>query len=87
ATLVGIWATKYQVYNRLVLADKNIKMNLVAFVFIPFILLFILILGVRIIVSVFRFPYLLFSWVIGLFSVDKQERFAYIVADITLENN
>ncbi|MDE4942854.1 heme biosynthesis protein HemY, partial [Francisella tularensis subsp. holarctica] len=40
-----------------------------------------------IIVSVFWFHYLLFSWVIVLFSVDKQERFAYIVADITLENN
>ncbi|AJI46155.1 heme biosynthesis protein HemY [Francisella tularensis subsp. novicida] len=87
ATLVGIWATKYHGYIMLVLADKTIKMNLVAFVFITFILLFILILGVRIIVSVFRFPYLLFSWVIGLFSVDKQERFADIVADITLENN
>ncbi|MDE5005117.1 heme biosynthesis protein HemY, partial [Francisella tularensis subsp. holarctica] len=33
------------------------------------------------------FPYLLFSWFIGLFSFDKQERFADIVADITLENN
>lgn len=56
ATLVGIWATKYHGYIMLVLADKTIKMNLVAFVFITFILLFILILGVRIIVSVLGFP-------------------------------
>ncbi|MDE4949133.1 heme biosynthesis protein HemY, partial [Francisella tularensis subsp. holarctica] len=52
ATLVGILATKYHGYIMLVLADKNIKMKLVAFVFITFILLFILILCVRIIVSV-----------------------------------
>ncbi|APC91157.1 MULTISPECIES: heme biosynthesis HemY N-terminal domain-containing protein [Francisella] len=87
ATLVGIWATKYHGYIMLVLADKTIKMNLVAFVFIVFILLFILILSVRIVRLAFKFPYLLFSWFIGLFSVDKQEKFAELVADIALENN
>ena len=90
ATLVGIWATKYHGYIMLVLADKTIKMNLVAFLFIAFIVLFILILGVRIVRSVrsaFKFPYLLFSWIIGLFSVDKQEKFADLVADMALENN
>ncbi|ALB01396.1 membrane protein [Francisella persica ATCC VR-331] len=87
ATLVGIWATKYHGYIMLVLADKTIKMNLVTFVFIAFIVLFMLILGVRIFRSAFRFPYLLFSWIIGLFSVDKQEKFVDIVADMALENN
>ncbi|APD50880.1 hypothetical protein [Francisella hispaniensis] len=87
ATLVGIWATKYHGYIMLVLADKTIKMNLVAFVFIAFILLFILVLCIRIVRSAFKFPYLLFSWVIGLFSVDKHERFTDLVADMTLENN
>ncbi|MBK2356916.1 heme biosynthesis protein HemY [Francisella hispaniensis] len=87
ATLVGIWATKYHGYIMLVLADKTIKMNLVAFVFIAFILLFILVLCIRIVRSAFKFPYLLFSWIIGLFSVDKHERFTDLVADITLENN
>ncbi|AEE26735.1 membrane protein [Francisella hispaniensis] len=87
ATLVGIWATNYHGYIMLVLADKTIKMNLVAFVFIAFILLFILVLCIRIVRSAFKFPYLLFSWVIGLFSVDKHERFTDLVADITLENN
>ena len=87
ATLVGIWATKYHGYIMLVLADKTIKMNLVAFVFIAFILLFILVLCIRVVRSAFKFSYLLFSWVIGLFSVDKHERFTDLVADITLENN
>ncbi len=87
ATLVGIWAAKYHGYIMLVLADKTIKINLVAFVFIAFIVLFILILGVRIVRSAFKFPYLLFSWIIGLFSVDKQEKFADLVADMALENN
>ena len=87
ATLVGIWATKYHGYIMLVLADKTIKMNLVAFVFIAFIVLFILILSVRIVRSAFKFPYLLFSWIIGLFIVDKQEKFADLVADMALENN
>ncbi|MFV9972670.1 MAG: heme biosynthesis protein HemY [Francisella endosymbiont of Hyalomma asiaticum] len=87
ATLVGIWAAKYHGYIMLVLADKTIKINLVAFLFIAFIVLFILILGVRIVRSAFKFPYLLFSWIIGLFSVDKQEKFADLVADMALENN
>ncbi|OEZ33087.1 hypothetical protein AS144_05870 [Francisella endosymbiont of Amblyomma maculatum] len=87
ATLFGIWATKYHGYIMLVLADKTIKMNLVTFIFIAFIILFILILGVRIVRSAFKFPYLLFSWIIGLFSVDQQEKFADLVADIALENN
>ena len=87
ATLVGIWAAKYHGYIMLVLADKTIKINLVAFVFIAFIVLFILILGVRIVRSAFKFPYLLFSWIIGLFSVDEQEKFADLVADMALENN
>ena len=87
ATLVGIWAAKYHGYIMLVLADKTIKINLVAFVFIAFIILFILILGVRIVRSAFKFPYLLFSWIIKLFSIDKQEKFADLVADMILENN
>ncbi|MFV9968568.1 MAG: heme biosynthesis protein HemY [Francisella endosymbiont of Hyalomma scupense] len=87
ATLIGIWAAKYHGYIMLVLANKTIKINLVAFVFIAFIVLFILILGVRIVRSAFKFPYLLFSWIIGLFSVDKQEKFADLVADMALENN
>ena len=87
ATLVGIWAAKYHGYIMLVLADKTIKINLVALVFIAFIVLFILILGVRIVRSAFKFPYLLFSWIIGLFSVDKQDKFADLVADMALENN
>ncbi|MFV9984495.1 MAG: heme biosynthesis protein HemY [Francisella endosymbiont of Hyalomma asiaticum] len=87
ATLIGIWAAKYHGYIMLVLVNKTIKINLVAFVFIAFIILFILILGVRIVRSAFKFPYLLFSWIIGLFSVDKQEKFADLVADMALENN
>ncbi|WP_150466981.1 heme biosynthesis HemY N-terminal domain-containing protein [Francisella sp. SYW-9] len=87
ATIVGIWATKYHGYIMLVLSDKTIKMNLVAFVFAIAILFFLIVFGVRIIRLIFSFPYLLFSWFFGLFVVDKQEKFIDIVADISLENN
>ncbi|MDE5031882.1 heme biosynthesis protein HemY, partial [Francisella tularensis subsp. holarctica] len=47
ATLVGIWASKYHGYIMLVLADKNINMSVVAFVFIPVSVVFLLIRGGR----------------------------------------
>ncbi|WP_432772879.1 heme biosynthesis protein HemY [Francisella salimarina] len=87
ATLIGIWATKNHGYIMLVMADKAIKVNLVAFVFIVFALLFALVFGFRIIKLSFQFPYLLFNWLIGLFTVNKQERFADLFADMVLENN
>ncbi|WP_150465758.1 heme biosynthesis protein HemY [Francisella sp. SYW-2] len=87
ATLIGIWATKNHGYIMLVMADKAIKVNLVAFVFIVFALLFALVFGFRIIKLSFQFPYLLFNWFIGLFTVNKQERFADLFADMVLENN
>lgn len=87
ATVVGIWATKYHGYIMLVLSDKTIKMNLVAFVFALAILFFLIVFGVRIIKLGLSFPYLLFSWLFGLFMVDKQEKFIDIVADISLKND
>ena len=87
ATVVGIWATKYHGYIMLVLSDKTIKMNLVAFVFALAILFFLVVFGVRIIKLGLSFPYLLFSWLFGLFMVDKQEKFIDIVADISLKND
>lgn len=87
ATAVGIWATKYHGYIMLVLSDKTIKMNLVAFVFALAALFFLIIFGVRIIKLSLSFPYLLFSWFFGLFMIDKQEKFVDIVADISLKND
>ncbi|MBY7735299.1 heme biosynthesis protein HemY [Francisella philomiragia] len=87
ATLIGIWATKNHGYIMLVMADKAIKVNLVAFVFIVFALLFVLVFGFRVIKLSFQLPYLLFNWFIGLFTVDKQERFTDLLADMVLENN
>ncbi|QIW10601.1 heme biosynthesis protein HemY [Francisella sp. LA112445] len=87
ATIVGIWATKYHGYIMLVLSDKTIKMNLVAFVFAIAVLFFLIVFGVRIIKLGISFPYLLFSWFFGLFMVDKQEKFIDIVADISLRND
>ncbi|API87231.1 heme biosynthesis protein HemY [Francisella uliginis] len=87
ATVVGIWATKYHGYIMLVLSDKTIKMNLVAFVFGLAILFFLIVFGVRIIKLSLSFPYLLFSWLFGLFMVDKQEKFIDIVADVSLQND
>ncbi|MED7788469.1 heme biosynthesis protein HemY [Francisella sp. 19X1-34] len=86
ATIVGIWATKYHGYIMLVLSDKTIKMNLVAFVFVIAVLFFLILFGVRIIKLGFSFSYLLFSWFFGLFTVDKQEKFIDLVADIALKN-
>ncbi|AIT10052.1 membrane protein [Candidatus Francisella endociliophora] len=87
ATMIGLWATKYHGYIMLVLADKTIKMNLVVFVFAAIVFLFLLIFGVRIIKLLFTFPYQLFNWLIGLFTINKQEKFADLVADISLQNN
>lgn len=87
ATAVGLWATKYHGYIMLVLADKTVKMNLVAFVFALVVLFFLLVFGVRVIKLLFSFPYQLFNWLFGLFTVNKQEKFADLVADISLENN
>ncbi|ASG68079.1 hypothetical protein CDV26_06485 [Francisella halioticida] len=87
ATIVGICATRYHGYIMLVLSDKTIKMNMVAFVFAVAVLFSLIIFGVRIIKLGFSFPYLLFSWFLGLFMVDKQERFVDIVADILLRND
>ena len=87
ATLVGIWASKYHGYVMLVVADKAIRMNLVAFVFVLVALLFLSVFGYRLIKLTFSLPYIIFSWFIGLFTVSKQERFVGLVADITLEQN
>lgn len=87
ATLVGIWATKYHGYIMLVLSDKTIKMNLVAFVFVVAVLLFLMIFGIRVIKFAFSFPYLLFSWFFRLFMVNKQEKFVDVIADISLKND
>ena len=62
ATLVGLWASKYHGYISLVVADKVIRMNLVAFVFVLIALLFLSIFGYRIIKLVFDLPYIVFSW-------------------------
>jgi uncharacterized protein HemY len=87
ATLVGIWASKYHGYVMLVVADKAIRMNLVAFVFMLLALLFLSIFGYRLIKLIFNLPYITFSCFIGLFTVSKQEQFVDLVADITLEQN
>lgn len=87
ATAVGLWATKYHGYIMLVLADKTVKMNLVAFVFALAVLFFLLIFGIRVVKLLFSFPYQSFNWLLGLFTVDKQEKFADLMADISLENN
>lgn len=87
ATLVGIWASKYHGYVMLVVADKAIRMNLVAFIFVFVALLFLSVFGYRLFRLVFNLPYITFSWFIGLFTVSKQERFIDLVADITLEQN
>ncbi|GAB4222347.1 MAG: membrane protein [Francisella sp.] len=87
ATLVGIWATKYHGYIMIVVADKTIKINLVACIFIIAIFIFILIALTRVVNLIIKLPYLLFSWFIGLFRVDKQERFVDLIADIMLEND
>lgn len=87
ATVMGVWASKYHGYIMIVLADKAIKINLVAFVFAALIILFLAVFSFRVLKIVFGFPYQLFSWFIGLFIINKQEKFADIVADISLENN
>ena len=87
ATLAGLWASKYHGYIMLVVADKAIRMNLVAFVLVLAALLFLTIFGYRLIKLVFNLPYIIFSWFIGLFTVSKQERFVDLVADISLEHN
>ncbi len=87
ATLAGIWASKYHGYVMLVMEDKTIRMNLVAFVFVLLALLFIGVFGYRFIKLVFNLPYIIFSRFIGMFTVSKQERFIDLVADITLEQN
>ena len=87
ATLAGIWASKYHGYVMLVVADKAIRMNLVAFVFVLLALLFLSIFGYRLIKLIFNLPQITFGWFIGLFTVSKQERFVDLVADISLEQN
>ena len=87
ATLVGIWASKYHGYVMLVVADKAIRMNLVAFVFVLLALLFLSIFGYRLIKLIFNLPQITFGWFVGLFAVSKYERFVDLVADITLEQN
>lgn len=87
ATIIGIWATKYHGYIMLVLADKTIKMNLVAFIFISVFLFFLLVFAARLVTMIFKFPYQLFSWFMGFFSVNKQEKFVALIADIALGNN
>ncbi|MGQ4006509.1 heme biosynthesis protein HemY [Francisellaceae bacterium CB300] len=87
ATLVGIWASKYHGYVMLVVADKVIRMNLVAFVFVLLALLFLSVFGYRLIKLVFNLPQIMLSWFVGLFTVSKQERFVDLVADISLEQN
>ena len=87
ATLVGIWASKYHGYVMLVVADKAIRMNLVAFVLVLLALLFLSIFGYKLIKLIFNLPQITFSWFVGLFTVSKQERFVDLVADITLEQN
>ncbi|MFT4694374.1 MAG: hypothetical protein ACI8TE_001287 [Francisella sp.] len=87
ATLVGIWASKYHGYVMLVVADKAIRMNLVAFVLALLALLFLSIFGYKLIKLIFNLPQITFSWFVGLFTVSKQERFVDLVADITLEQN
>ena len=87
ATLVGIWANKYNGYVMLVVADKAIRMNLVVFVFVLVALLFLSVFGYKLIRLMFNLPYITFSWFVGLFTVSKQEQFVDLVADITLEQN
>ncbi len=87
ATLVGIWESKYHGYVMLVVADKAIRMNLVAFVFMLLALLFLSIFGYRLIKLIFNLPQITFGWFVGLFAVSKYERFVDLVADITLEQN
>lgn len=87
ATLVGLWASKYHGYVTLVIADKVIRMNLVAFVFAAVALLFLGTFGYRLVKLIFNLPYLIFSWFFGLFAVSKQEQFIDLVADISLERN
>ncbi|AXA34320.1 heme biosynthesis protein HemY [Francisella adeliensis] len=87
ATLMGIWASQYHGYIMVVVADKAIRMNLVAFVFIVAILCFLSVFGYRILKLVISFPYLLFSWLLELVNVSKQEKFVDLVADIALDQN
>ena len=87
AALVGIWASKYHGYVMLVVADKAIRMNLVAFVFVLIALLFLSVFGYRLIKLMFNLPRITFSWFMGLFTTTKQEKFVDLVADITLEQN
>ncbi|QIV96335.1 uncharacterized protein HemY [Allofrancisella inopinata] len=87
ATLIGIWATKYHGFVMLVLADKSLKINLVAFIFILAIILFLTIFGYRFFRLLLSLPYLIFSWFIGLFVINKREKFADLMADILLEHD
>ncbi|AJC48688.1 heme biosynthesis protein HemY [Allofrancisella guangzhouensis] len=87
ATVIGIWATKYHGFIMLVLADKSIKINLVAFVFMLVIIIFLTVFGYRFFRLLLSLPYLIFSWFIGLFLVNKREKFVDLMADILLEHN
>lgn len=87
ATFVGIWASQYHGYIMVVVADKAIRMNLIAFVLILAVLFFLSTFGYRLLKLIFNIPYLMFSWLIGLFKINKKERFVDLVADIALGHN
>ena len=87
ATVLGLLAQKYNGYIVLVIANKAIKMSLVAFSLSTFIILFVALFGYRILKLITNIMTAIFSAISGYSIHRKEIKFAQIVSNLVAGDN
>ncbi|APC97081.1 heme biosynthesis protein HemY [Francisella frigiditurris] len=86
ATVLGLLVSKYDGYVMIVVAGKVIKLNLVFFSLSILVLIFLLFFAYRLVCVLVNIPIALGKWFLGLFSANKEQKFADIISGVSLGN-